>query len=77
MFDEPLFIEVNKLISATEGVTSSITDIFMKKPRMCKRKKKKMTCHTTKHGCCPDKVTPAAGPFDEGKIKSRNDIEFY
>ncbi|KAK9886678.1 hypothetical protein WA026_017598 [Henosepilachna vigintioctopunctata] len=53
------------LWSSSES-TTSIVEIFTKKPRMCKRKKKKKGCATSKHGCCPDKVSSAKGPFDEG-----------
>ncbi|CAH1111392.1 unnamed protein product, partial [Psylliodes chrysocephalus] len=49
----------------TEYGTTSITELFTKKPRMCKRRKIK-GCQKTKFGCCWDNITPAEGPFDKG-----------
>ncbi|XP_048486291.1 papilin isoform X3 [Plutella xylostella] len=43
--------------STVEGTT---------KHKVCKPRKKKAKCKKSKFGCCPDKRTPAAGPFDEG-----------
>lgn len=46
--------------STVEGTT---------KHKVCKPRKKKAKCKKSKFGCCPDKRTPAAGPFDEGGCK--------
>ncbi|GJQ76338.1 hypothetical protein Trydic_g2060 [Trypoxylus dichotomus] len=57
--------------SSTEGTTrstatSSLIEIFTAaKPRFCKRRRKP-TCKRSEFGCCPDKITPAKGPFDKG-----------
>ncbi|XP_050510138.1 papilin isoform X5 [Diabrotica virgifera virgifera] len=49
----------------TESYTSSVTDIFLPKPRLCRRRKIKK-CKSTLFGCCWDNITPAEGPFDKG-----------
>ncbi|KAK9688591.1 ADAM-TS Spacer 1 [Popillia japonica] len=45
--------------------TSSVIEIFSIKPRWCKRLKRP-NCKRSEFGCCPDKITPATGPFDKG-----------
>ncbi|XP_064073976.1 papilin isoform X3 [Vanessa tameamea] len=56
-------------MSTTEQSTSwTWTTVVVSSPNKerCKAKKKKAKCIRSKFGCCPDKRTPAAGPFDEG-----------
>ncbi|XP_061384586.1 papilin isoform X3 [Danaus plexippus] len=43
---------------------ASTIEVFTKKP--CRPRKRTAKCVKSKFGCCPDKRTPAAGPFDEG-----------
>ncbi|CAH2045947.1 unnamed protein product, partial [Iphiclides podalirius] len=62
-------------ISATEGSATergstpwdwtTTVEVYTAKPS-CKARKKVAKCLKSKFGCCPDKRTPAAGPFDEG-----------
>ncbi|XP_068619320.1 papilin [Battus philenor] len=55
--------------SGTVGTTSwdwkTTVEEFTAKPR-CKARRKVAKCLKSKFGCCPDKKTPAAGPFEEG-----------
>ncbi|CAK1550996.1 unnamed protein product [Leptosia nina] len=44
---------------------SSTVELYTEKPK-CKARKRKSKCVKSKFGCCPDRKTPAAGPFDEG-----------
>lgn len=42
-----------------------------KKEKICKVvPAPKPSCNTTQHGCCPDGVSPAQGPFGAGKTKA-------
>ncbi|XP_050354058.1 papilin isoform X6 [Nymphalis io] len=56
-------------LSTTEQSTSwtwTTVVVGSTKKQRCKAKKKTAKCIRSKFGCCPDKRTPAAGPFDEG-----------
>ncbi|XP_025834692.1 papilin-like [Agrilus planipennis] len=66
--------------SSTEGdlwETTPVTDIFLRKMRKCRRKKKP-DCKTSKHGCCIDQITPAKGPFNKGcpDVKTCNETTY-
>lgn len=56
---------------AVFGVTtpSSIEVVVTKEQTLKKcKKKKKRKCVRSEFGCCPDKKTPAKGPFGEGML---------
>ncbi|XP_047512868.1 uncharacterized protein LOC125054801 [Pieris napi] len=66
---EGVSTSVTEEITLTSGDTtlwdwSTTVELYTKKPKCRPRKTAK--CVKSKFGCCPDKRTPAAGPFDEG-----------
>ncbi|CAF4798136.1 unnamed protein product [Pieris macdunnoughi] len=66
---EGVSTSVTEEITLSSGDTtlwdwSTTVELYTKKPKCRPRKTAK--CVKSKFGCCPDKRTPAAGPFDEG-----------
>ncbi|XP_061722019.1 papilin isoform X2 [Cydia pomonella] len=58
---------------STDGTTESdestrwdMSTILSTKSPRCRPRNKPAKCVSSKFGCCPDKKTPAGGPFDEG-----------
>ncbi|XP_045527734.1 papilin isoform X3 [Pieris brassicae] len=66
---EGISTSVTEEITLSSGDTtlwdwSTTVELYTKKPKC--RPRKTARCVKSKFGCCPDKRTPAAGPFDEG-----------
>ncbi|XP_047994780.1 papilin-like isoform X4 [Leguminivora glycinivorella] len=58
---------------STDGTTESeestrwdLSTVLSTKSTRCRPRNKPAKCIKSKFGCCPDKKTPAGGPFDEG-----------
>ncbi|XP_013170735.1 PREDICTED: papilin isoform X4 [Papilio xuthus] len=57
--------ETGTEIGTTPWDWKTTVEVYTKKPG-CKARRKVAKCIKSKYGCCPDKKTPAKGPFEEG-----------
>ncbi|KPJ10062.1 Papilin, partial [Papilio machaon] len=57
--------ETGTEIGTTPWDWTTTVEVYTKKPG-CKARRKVAKCIKSKYGCCPDKRTPAKGPFEEG-----------
>lgn len=49
-------------------IWTKVVESSNRKHKICRARKKVAKCVRSKFGCCPDRITPAAGPFDEGEF---------